>query len=84
MKKLISLALISGVMVLPTIASAAGEPTGGPYKNKGQCESGLSVARNDARKADGNPYTPSEFNALIHEHYSCEQAADGSWYWVFT
>jgi len=78
MKKLISLALISTIMALPTVASAAGQFPG-PFKNKGQCESALQNARNDLRKLDTNPYSPSEWNALVRDAVSCQQAADGTW-----
>ena len=85
MKKLISLALISGVLALPTAASAAGDPTCGPYKNRGQCESALATELALERKADHQAGgSPSDDNAFVHEHVNCGQDATGAWIWVFT
>ncbi len=85
MNRHISLALISGFLALPTIASAAGEPTGGPYKNRGQCESALATELARERKVDHqNGGSPSDDNAFVHEHVNCGQNADGTWSWVFT
>ena len=85
MKNLISLAIISGFLALPTIASAAGDPSAASYKNRGQCESALATALAEARKADHQAGgSPSDDNAFVHEHVNCGQDATGAWVWVFT
>jgi hypothetical protein len=85
MKKLISLALISTVLALPAAASAAGQLPG-PFKNKGQCQSAYNAflvdARKDAHQTDG--ISPSDVNAFVHDHVSCQQNANGEWELTFT
>lgn len=81
MKKVISLALISSVLALPTAVFAAGDASGGPYKNKGQCESGLANARNDVRKDIKDVIPPNEVNAIVRELVKCVQNPDGTWSW---
>jgi hypothetical protein len=84
MNKIMSLTVIIGALTLPTIASAAGDINDPSFKNKGQCQSALVTTVAQIRQADTSGLTPSELNAYIHEHVSCQQNADGTWSLAFS
>ena len=83
MTKFVSFAVIPAALTLPTIAFAAGDINDPSFKNKGQCQSALVTTVAQIRQDGSSGFTPSELNAYIHEHYSCQQNADGTWSIVF-
>jgi hypothetical protein len=84
MKKLISLALMSGFLALPTIATAAGTVDEGPaYRNRGQCESAQKTWRNQVREEVAGAIPPNQVNSDFRDHTACVQHDDGLWYWTF-